>query len=81
MGRNPLVRTSDRVESVILVLAVVVSIPAAPAAAAIGTAVHESMSDCYTEHAQTRHTVTATVINDRAADQPPSTRKTITVDA
>lgn len=81
LSRNPLVRTSDRVEAVMLLLAVMVSILAAPAAAAIGTAVHESMSHRYTEQAQTRHTVTATVINDRAADQPPSPKKMITMDA
>jgi len=81
LGRNPLVRTSDRVEAATLVLAVMVSVLAAPAAAAIGTTVHESMSHRYTEQAQTRHTVTATVINDRAADRPPSPKKMITVDA
>lgn len=81
LGRNPLVRTSDRVEAMVWVLAVMVSILAAPAAAAIGTTVHDSMSDRYAEQAQTRHTVPATVINDRAENQPPTARKTITVDA
>jgi hypothetical protein len=81
LGRNPLVRTSDRVEAAMLVLAVMVTILAAPVAAAIGTTVHESMSHRYTEQAQTRHTVTATVINDRATDRPPSPKKMLTVDA
>lgn len=81
LGRNPLVRASDRVQAAMLVLAVMVSILAAPVAAAIGTNVHESMSQRYTEQAQTRHTVTATVVNDRVADQQESPRKMITVDA
>jgi hypothetical protein len=81
LGRNPLVRTSDRVQAAMLVPAVMVSILAAPAVAAIGTAVHESMSQRYTEQAQTRHTVTATVINDIVADQPASPKKMVPVDA
>lgn len=60
-GRNPLVRTSDRVEALILVLAVVVTLIAVPIAAAVGTAVYDSRSRLYAEQAQTRQTVTATV--------------------
>ena len=41
-GRHPLVRASDRVEALVLVLAVVVSLLAAPIAAAVGTAVYDS---------------------------------------
>jgi hypothetical protein len=38
-GRNPLVRTSDRIEALLLILAVAVALAAAPIAGAIGTAV------------------------------------------
>lgn len=81
VGRNPLVRTSDRVQAAMLVLTVMVSLLAVPVAAAVGTAVHDSMRRFHTEQAQTRHTVAATVINDSAANQPPWTRKTVTVQA
>ena len=74
-GRSPLIRISDRVEALVLVLTVVVALLAAPVAAAVGTAVHDSRSRLYTEQAQTRHTVTATVIDS------PARSDTITVRA
>lgn len=60
-GRDPLVRTTDRIEALALVLAVVVSMLAIPIAAAVGTAVYDSRRHVYAEQASTRHTVTATV--------------------
>lgn len=70
-GRNPLVRISDRVEAMVLVLAVLMSLLAAPIAAAVGTAVHDTRSHFYAAQAQTRHVVTATVTGGSAptADQ------------
>jgi hypothetical protein len=65
-SRNPLIRISDRVEVFGLVLAVVVSLLAAPVAATVGTAVYDSRSRLYADQAQTRTTVPATVI-DRPA--------------
>ncbi|MET0993627.1 MAG: hypothetical protein ABWY20_05890, partial [Mycobacterium sp.] len=50
-GRGPLVRTIDRIEALVLVLAVVVSLIAAPIAAAVGTAVYDSSRQAYAEHA------------------------------
>ncbi|MGH3554427.1 MAG: Rv1733c family protein [Mycobacterium sp.] len=76
-GRNPLVRASDRVEALVVVLAVVVSLLAVPIAAAVGTAVHDSRRHLYAEQAQTRRMVTATVIDDGVARTPRS--KTMTV--
>lgn len=64
-GLNPLVRTTDRVEALILVMAFVVSVVALPVAAAVGTAVHESRSRLYAE--QARHTVVATITEDSDA--------------
>lgn len=66
-GGNPLVRASDRVEALVLVLAVVMLVLAAPIAAAVGIAVHSSRSHLYVEQAQNRHMVTATVIGDSDA--------------
>lgn len=69
LGRDPLVRTTDRVEALVLVLAVVVSLLCAPIAAAVGTAVHDSNRQLYAEQARTRHAVTATITGDPAVQQ------------
>lgn len=68
-GLNPLVRTTDRVEALLLVFAFVVSIVALPVAAAVGTAVHDSRSRVYAAQAQTHQKVTATVTGDSDADR------------
>jgi beta-lactamase regulating signal transducer with metallopeptidase domain len=69
LGRDPLVRTTDRIEALVLALAVVVSLLAAPITAAIGTAVYDSNRHLYAEQAHTRHTVTATVTDVPASQQ------------
>lgn len=79
-GGSPLVRKSDRIEALILVLAVMVSLLTAPVAAAVGTAVHDSRRHIYAEQAQTHHIVTATVTDGTAAQQISRTN-TITVQA
>lgn len=63
-GRNPLLRASDRIEALLLVLAVAVSLFNVPIAAAVGTAVYDSRSPIYAEQVQTRSRVTATVVGD-----------------
>jgi len=68
-GRDPLVRTADRIEALVFVLAVVVSLLAAPITAAVGTAVYDSSRHIYAEQAHTRHTVTATVTAVPASQQ------------
>jgi hypothetical protein len=68
-GRDPLVRTTDRIEALVFVLAVAVSLLAAPIAAAVGTAVYDSSRQAYAEQAHTRHTVTATVTDVPASQQ------------
>ena len=60
-GRDPLVRTIDRIEALVFVIAVVVSVLAIPIAAAVGTAVYDSRGQIYAEQAHTRHRVAATV--------------------
>jgi hypothetical protein len=69
LGRDPLVRTADRIEALVLVLAVVVSLLAVPIAAAVGTAVYDSRRDVYAEQADSRHTVAATVTDVPASQQ------------
>ena len=75
-GNNPLVRISDWVEALVVVSTVLVSLLAVPIACAVGTAVHDSHQHLYAEQAQTRHTVTATVTDDRAARQDSPTNMT-----
>src|SRR4029077_3894617 len=47
LGRNPLVRASDRIEVAVMALAVAVSLAAMPIAGAIGTAVRDEQSRVY----------------------------------
>jgi hypothetical protein len=62
--RNPLVRTSDRIELMIIALGVLIALIATACAGALGTAVHDARSRVYRAEAQTRHTVIATAIDD-----------------
>jgi len=59
-GRNPLVRTSDRIEVAVMALAIAVSLAAMPVAGAVGTAVHDAQSRAYAAEQQERHRVTTT---------------------
>lgn len=78
LGRNPLVRTSDRLEALVLLLAIVVSLLTIPIAAAIGTGVYDGRRHVYAEQEQSRRMVTATVIADDSAGRHPlSTQKTV----
>ena len=42
LGRNPLVRSSDRIEVMVLSLAVLLTVVAVPVAGAIGTSVYDA---------------------------------------
>ncbi len=64
IGRHPLVRTSDRTEARFVLLAVVVAVLAIPLAGAVGTSVHDVRAKFYAEQAASRHTVTATAMED-----------------
>jgi hypothetical protein len=64
LGRNPLVRRSDRIEALVLCLAAVLTVVSIPIAGAIGTFVYEDRTRLYAEEAQNRHQVTATAIED-----------------
>ena len=66
-GRNPLVRTSDRIEVAVMALAVAMSLVSVPVAGAIGTAVHDDRSHAYAAERQDRHRVAATATADSQA--------------
>ena len=73
LGRNPLVRSSDRIEVMVLSLAVLLTVVAVPIAGAIGTFVYDAHTRVYAQEAQTRHQVTATPIEDgTVVTQPKS---------
>jgi putative copper export protein len=59
VSRNPLIRRTDRLEVVAIVVAIILSVAAIPIAAAVGTTVSESQHRLYVQQAQTRHRVAA----------------------
>jgi hypothetical protein len=58
--RNPLVRRSDRIEAMALLIAIVVSVAAIPIAGAIGMSVRDARAQFYTDDAQVKRQVIAT---------------------
>ncbi|MBP1820966.1 hypothetical protein [Mycobacterium sp. OAE908] len=58
--KNPLVRSTDRIEAMTIAIAVIVTVFAIPIAAAIGTSVHGDRAGRYAAEAQTRHQLIAT---------------------
>lgn len=69
-SRNPLLRRIDRIEVLAMLAAVVVSLVAVAVAGAVGTAVHDAEHRAYVQQAQTRHRVTATIIDVGSAGDP-----------
>lgn len=70
--RNPLLRGIDRVEALVIMFAIVVSLAAVPVAGAVGTAVYDARRQLYAEEARTPHPSAATVIGISATDAPDS---------
>lgn len=62
LSRNPLVRGTDRIEALVIMLAVVVSLLVIPVAGAVGSAVYDTRAHLYAREARTWHRVTATII-------------------
>lgn len=62
---NPLVRMGDRIEALVVVLAMAMALAAVPIAAAVGTSVYDSRSRLYAEQAQNSHEVSATVTDHK----------------
>lgn len=63
-SRNPLIRTSDRIESAVPVLAALMIVSATACAGVVGTAVYDARTQTYLEQAQTRHAVVAVAVHD-----------------
>ncbi|MCV7099032.1 Rv1733c family protein [Mycobacterium palustre] len=62
-GRNPLIRRADRIEALVRLAALVVSLLAIPAAGVVAAAVYSASESRYAQEAHERHTVPATVID------------------
>ena len=63
IGRNALVRTSDRAEAAALISVLVVSMGAIAVAGGVGTAVHDSRAAHYEAQLHDRHPVSGTVVS------------------
>lgn len=63
-SRNPLMRTSDRIEAAVVTLAGLLVVVAAACAGVIGTMIHDAEAQNYLEQAQTRHAVVAIAVDD-----------------
>ncbi|MBN3508732.1 hypothetical protein JYB55_07750 [Mycolicibacterium septicum] len=64
LGRNPLVRGVDRIESAMLVALTLLCMLALPIAASTGTLVHDARARAYSEEAHARHQVIAIAMAD-----------------
>ena len=73
-GRNPLVRAVDRLELLVIALAILVGLFAVAAAGALGTAVYEARSSTYAAQSQMRRSATATATTATAAGASIETR-------
>jgi hypothetical protein len=64
LGRNPLVRTCDRVESALLTVVVLVVLLAVPVAGMLGSETYAQQRQEAQTQAATRHSATATLLED-----------------
>ena len=64
LGPNPLVRRSDRIEALSLMLAALILVVATPLVCAVGTSLQDSRARTYAEEAMHRHSTTATAIEE-----------------
>ena len=62
--RNPLVRTSDRIEAAAVLLIVVLALLAAPVSGSVGTVVYDNLTHRFAADRLSRHEVAATVTHD-----------------
>jgi hypothetical protein len=69
-GRNPLVRAVDRIELLVIALAILAGLFAAAGAGALGTAVHEERASTYAAQSQMRQSATATAAPTAIAAGP-----------
>lgn len=67
-GRNPLLRRTDRIEALVVLIALVVSLIAVPVAGVVGAVTYGARDRVYTQEARERHPVTARVADARVGD-------------
>jgi hypothetical protein len=60
-GRNPLIRRTDRIEALVMLVAIVVSLAAIPVVSVVDVAVYGARHGRYAQELRERHTVIATV--------------------
>jgi hypothetical protein len=60
-GRNPWLRCTDRIEALVMLVALVVSLVAIPVTAVVGAVVYGARDSQYAQEAHERHTIMATV--------------------
>jgi len=72
-SRNPLVRTSDRIEAAVTTLAGLLVVIAAACAGVIGTMIHDAETQNYLEQARMRHAVVANAVDDSKPVGSPET--------
>ena len=72
-SRNPLVRTSDRIEAAVTTLAGLLVVVAAACAGVLGTMIHDAETQNYLEQARTRHAVVANAVDDSKPVGSPET--------
>jgi hypothetical protein len=63
-SRNPLIRTSDRIEAAVGALALLLVVVTAVCAGVIGTMIHDAQTQNYLEQAPTRHVLIAEAVDD-----------------
>lgn len=61
LGRNPLIRRTDRIEALVMLTVFVVSLLAVPVAGVAGTLTYQARDRLYRQEALERHRVTAVV--------------------
>lgn len=66
--RNPLIRSSDRIEAGVMIIALVVSLVAIPVAAIVGAMTYAARDHIYAQEVRERHAVIATVTDVGADD-------------
>ncbi len=72
-SRNPLIRTSDRIETAVVTLAVILVVIATACAGVLGTIIHDNQTQKYLEQARTRHAIVANAVADSQPAVPPET--------
>lgn len=78
IGRNPLVRGSDRLEAVVVGLAAAAAILVLPFACAVGTSVHDARAIDYARRGAAQHELVATVTSDSSQFTAPYSVRTLT---